>query len=101
MRCSFQSLATTNGYCEKSVKVGTRLFPQGLPPGRVRRIRYRDSQGRPYVFLTDHMTLPVNTICDLYRLRWQVDSSSNGSNSTCASNAFSAPLTMPSEPRSG
>jgi transposase len=42
-------------------------------PERLRRIRYRDSKGRPYVFLTNHMLLPAITICDLYRLRWQVE----------------------------
>jgi len=42
-------------------------------PERLRRVRYRDSEGRPYVFLTNHMTLPAITICDLYRLRWQVE----------------------------
>ena len=42
-------------------------------PERLRRIRYRDAEGRPYVFLTNHMTLPALTICDLYRLRWQVE----------------------------
>jgi hypothetical protein len=42
-------------------------------PERLRRIRYRDSEGRPYVFLTNNMSLPALTICDLYRLRWQVE----------------------------
>jgi hypothetical protein len=42
-------------------------------PERLRRIRYRDSEGRLYVFLTNNMSLPALTICDLYRLRWQVE----------------------------
>jgi Transposase DDE domain/Domain of unknown function (DUF4372) len=40
---------------------------------RLRRIRYRDAEGRRLVFLTNHMTLPPLTICELYRLRWQVE----------------------------
>ena len=42
-------------------------------PERLRRIRYRDPEGRRLVFLTNHMTLPARTICELYRLRWQVE----------------------------
>ena len=46
----------------------TVFYSQRDYPERLRRIRYRDSEGRPYVFLTNHMTLPAMTICDLYRL---------------------------------
>jgi len=42
-------------------------------PARLRRIRYRDAEGRRLVFLTNHMTLPPLTICELYRSRWQVE----------------------------
>ena len=42
-------------------------------PARLRRIRYHDPKGRRLVFLTNHMTLPPLTICELYRLRWQVE----------------------------
>jgi hypothetical protein len=42
-------------------------------PERLRRIRYRDADGRRLVFLTNNMILPARTICDLYRLRWQVE----------------------------
>ena len=42
-------------------------------PERLRRIRYRDAEGRRLVFLTNHMTLPPLTICELYRSRWQVE----------------------------
>ena len=40
---------------------------------RLRRIRYRDSDGRRYTFLTNHMSLPAQTVCDLYRQRWQIE----------------------------
>lgn len=42
-------------------------------PDRLRRIRYHDDEGRHLTFLTNNMTLSALTICDLYRLRWQVE----------------------------
>jgi hypothetical protein len=42
-------------------------------PDRLRRIRYHDDEGRRLTFLTNNMTLSALTICDLYRLRWQVE----------------------------
>ena len=35
--------------------------------------RYRDTEGRRLVFLTNHMTLAPLTICELYCSRWQVE----------------------------
>jgi hypothetical protein len=58
--------------CDQIVEL-TVFYSQKDYPERLRRIRYRDSAGRPYVFLTNHMSLPAITICDLYRLRWQVE----------------------------
>jgi hypothetical protein len=42
-------------------------------PAQLRRIRYRDQERRLLIFLTNNMTLPAQIICDLYRLRWQVE----------------------------
>ena len=42
-------------------------------PAQLRRICYRDQERRRLIFLTNNMTLPAMTICDLYRLRWQVE----------------------------
>jgi hypothetical protein len=58
--------------CDQIVELTVFYSRRGYPE-RLRRIRYRDSEGRPYVFLTNHMTLPAITICDLYRVRWQVE----------------------------
>jgi hypothetical protein len=58
--------------CDQTVEL-TVFYSQKDYPERLRRVRYRDSEGRPYVFLTNHMSLPALTICDLYRLRWQVE----------------------------
>ena len=58
--------------CDQVVEF-TVFYSQKDYPARLRRIRYRDSEGRQLIFLTNHMTLPAMTICDLYRLRWQVE----------------------------
>jgi hypothetical protein len=43
-------------------------------PEHLRRIRFRDPEtGKTLVFLTNQMTLPALTICDLYKSRWQVE----------------------------
>ena len=63
---------STGLICDQIVEF-TVFYSQKDYPERLRRIRYRDSEGRPYVFLTNHLSLPAITICDLYRLRWQVE----------------------------
>src|SRR5262245_45504371 len=63
---------STGVICDQIVEF-TVFYSQKDYPERLRRIRFRDSEGRPYVFLTNHMTLPAITVCDLYRLRWQVE----------------------------
>jgi hypothetical protein len=43
-------------------------------PEYLRRIRFKDAEsGKTLVFLTNQMTLPVATICALYKSRWQVE----------------------------
>ena len=43
-------------------------------PNQLRRIRFKDPQsGKTLVFLTNQMTLPALTICQLYKSRWQVE----------------------------
>ena len=45
-----------------------------LYPDALRRVRFRDRQGEcTLVFLTNQMTLDVETICALYKARWQVE----------------------------
>jgi hypothetical protein len=58
--------------CDQDVEL-TVFYSQQRYPARLRRIRYRDAEGRSLVFLTNHMTLPALTVCELYRLRWQVE----------------------------
>lgn len=58
--------------CDQVIEL-TIAHSQHRYPERMRRIRYRDPDARRLVFLTNHMTLPALTICQLYRLRWQVE----------------------------
>jgi Domain of unknown function (DUF4372)/Transposase DDE domain len=46
-----------------------RIYPETL-----RRVRIKDpASGRALVFLTNEFALPALTICELYRMRWQVE----------------------------
>lgn len=62
----------TGVLCDQTIELVVFYSRQGYPQ-RLRRIRYRDPDGKRLVFLTNHMSLPALTICDLYRLRWQVE----------------------------
>ena len=58
--------------CDQEVQLLV-FYSQQAYPERLRRIRYRDAEGRRLVFLTNHMTLPPLTVCELYRSRWQIE----------------------------
>lgn len=43
-------------------------------PVHLRRIRFRDAEkAKTLIFITNQMALPAQTICDLYKSRWQVE----------------------------
>lgn len=63
---------TTGLICDQLVELTVFYSQQGYPE-RLRRIRYRDPEGRRLVFLTNHLSLPALTICALYKSRWQVE----------------------------
>ena len=63
---------STGLLCDQEIELIVFYSQQGYP-ARLRRIRYRDAEGRRLVFLTNHMTLPPLTVCELYRSRWQVE----------------------------
>lgn len=58
--------------CDQLIELTVFYSLKGYPD-RLRRIRYRDADGRTLVFLTNHLSLPAMTVCDLYRQRWQVE----------------------------
>lgn len=71
-------------------------------PVPLRRIRFKDAEsGRTLVFLTNQMTLPAETICALYKSRWQVELFSNGSNSIFGPNVTLVRQRRPSRHKSG
>jgi hypothetical protein len=63
---------STGVRCDQVVEL-VGFYSRRRYPAQLRRIRYRDKEGRLLIFLTNNMTLPALTICDLYRLRWQVE----------------------------
>jgi IS4 transposase len=63
---------STGLLCDQEVELVV-FYSRRDYPARLRRIRYRDAEGRRLVFLTNHMTLAPLTICELYRSRWQVE----------------------------
>ena len=63
---------STGLICDQLVELVVYYSQQSYPE-RLRRIRYRDPEGRRLVFLTNHLSLPALTICALYKGRWQVE----------------------------
>jgi len=63
---------STGLICDQRVELIVLQSRQAYPE-RLRRIRYRDEEGRTLVFLTNNMGLPALTICGLYRQRWHVE----------------------------
>ena len=63
---------TSGVICDQLVEF-TVFYSQKDYPERLRRIAYYDDAGRRLVFLTNNMALPAITICELYRMRWQVE----------------------------
>lgn len=42
-------------------------------PDTLRRIKYRDPEGRMYVFLTNNMVVSASSVAFLYKNRWQIE----------------------------
>lgn len=58
--------------CDQIIDLVVFYSQRGYPE-RMRRIRYRDTEGNHLVFLTNHLSLPALTVCELYRQRWQIE----------------------------
>jgi len=63
---------STGLICDQLIEL-ISFYPRQSYPQRLRRIRYRDTEGKTLVFLTNHTELPALTVCQLYRQRWQVE----------------------------
>lgn len=52
----------------------TGLLTNSKYPGRLRRIRYVDSEtGKAYTFLTNNFKLAARTIANIYKARWEIE----------------------------
>jgi len=58
--------------CDQTV-VLTGFYASKSYPETLRRIKYRDADGRVLVFLTNDFSLPALMVADLYKARWQIE----------------------------
>lgn len=64
---------STGVICDQSIELTVFYSRQGYAKA-MRRIRFKDPEtGKTLVFLTNHFDLPALTICQLYKMRWQVE----------------------------
>jgi len=64
---------STGLICDQSIVLTVFYSKQGYDRP-LRRIRFRDPEtGKRLVFLTNHLNLPALTVCQLYKMRWQVE----------------------------
>ena len=63
---------STGIICDQTV-VLTGFYPKQSYPETLRRIKYRDPDGRVLVFLTNDFSIPALLIADLYKGRWQIE----------------------------
>lgn len=63
----------TTGVLADQIIFLTGADTPGKYPDTLRRIKYRDPDGRTYVFLTNNMTVSASSIALLYKNRWQIE----------------------------
>ena len=63
---------STGIICDQTV-VLTGFYPKQSYPETLRRIKYRDPDGRVLVFLTNDFSIPALLVTDLYKGRWQIE----------------------------
>lgn len=64
---------TTGVICDQRIELSVFYSKQGYPKP-LRRVRFKDlATGKTLIFLTNHFDLPALTICQLYKMRWQVE----------------------------
>ena len=63
----------TGVICDHTIALTVFYSKQGYPKP-LRRIRFKDPQtGKKLVFITNHLDLEPLTVCQLYKMRWQVE----------------------------
>lgn len=64
---------STGVICDHTITLTVFYSKQGYPQP-LRRIRFRDPvTDKKLVFLTNHLDLPPLTVCQIYKMRWQVE----------------------------
>ena len=64
---------STGVICDHTIALTVFYSKQGYPKP-LRRIRFKDPQtGKKLVFITNHLDLEPLTVCQLYKMRWQVE----------------------------
>ena len=59
--------------CDHTIALTVFYSKQGYPKP-LRRIRFKDPEtGKKLVFITNHLDLEPLTVCQLYKMRWQVE----------------------------
>ena len=70
---SAQTDRSTGILCDQTIALDGFYSKQDYP-AHLRRVRFNDPEtGKSLVFLTNQMILPAETICALYKSRWQVE----------------------------
>ncbi len=64
---------STGVICDHTIALTVFYSKQGYPKP-LRRVRFKDPEtGKKLVFVTNHLDLEPLTICQLYKMRWQVE----------------------------
>ncbi len=91
---------STGLICDQTV-VLTGFYPKQAYPEVLRRIKYRDPDGRVLVFLTNDFSLPALMVADLYKGRWQIELFFKWIKQPCASRPSTEPARTRSRHRYG
>lgn len=91
---------STGIICDQTV-VLTGFYPKQSYPETLRRVKYRDPDGRVLAFLTNDFSIPALLVADLYKGAGRSNCFSNGSSNTCESKPFSAPARTRSKHKFG
>jgi hypothetical protein len=69
-----QPIDPDTGLCSDHIGRLRGFYSRKAFPDKLRMVRFYDSeQDRRFCFLSNHLLLPALTICQLYKMRWQVE----------------------------
>ncbi len=71
-RYSHATDRSTGVICDQTI-ILSGFYPKQHYPEALRRIKYRDPDGRVLVFLTNDFSLPALLVAKLYKGRWQIE----------------------------